>query len=131
MPSQKNGFGNTHDVDKVAAWSVDRLGRSLQRLILFLSDLQAKGRISVLRRQDHCTSTPSGRAMFQMPGVFAEFEAAMIRERPRRCCPCEAQRNQERTRNRQTWGQSMMLALLSPTVATSIAISTPRYAATL
>ena len=29
------------------------------------------------------TSTPSGRAMFQMLGVFAEFEAAMIRERVR------------------------------------------------
>jgi DNA invertase Pin-like site-specific DNA recombinase len=27
------------------------------------------------------TSTPSGRAMFQMLGVFAEFERAMIRER--------------------------------------------------
>jgi DNA invertase Pin-like site-specific DNA recombinase len=27
------------------------------------------------------TSTPSGRAMFQMMGVFAEFERAMIRER--------------------------------------------------
>jgi len=27
------------------------------------------------------TSTPSGRAMFQMMGVFVEFERAMIRER--------------------------------------------------
>jgi DNA invertase Pin-like site-specific DNA recombinase len=27
------------------------------------------------------TSTPSGRAMFQMCGVFAEFERGMIRER--------------------------------------------------
>src|ERR1700678_1776731 len=27
------------------------------------------------------TSTPSGRAMFQMLGVFAEFERSMIRER--------------------------------------------------
>lgn len=27
------------------------------------------------------TGTPSGRAMFQMLGVFAEFERAMIRER--------------------------------------------------
>jgi DNA invertase Pin-like site-specific DNA recombinase len=29
------------------------------------------------------TSTPSGRAMFQMMGVFAEFERAIIRERVR------------------------------------------------
>ncbi len=27
------------------------------------------------------TSTPAGRALFQMMGVFAEFERAMIRER--------------------------------------------------
>ena len=27
------------------------------------------------------TTTPAGKAMFQMMGVFAEFERAMIRER--------------------------------------------------
>lgn len=71
------------DVDMVAAWSVDRLGRSLQHLVPFLSDLQAKGVDLFLLRQGLDTSTPSGRAMFQMLGVFAEFEAAMIRERVR------------------------------------------------
>jgi DNA invertase Pin-like site-specific DNA recombinase len=34
-----------------------------------------------LHQQGLDTSTPSGRAMFQMLGVFAEFERAMIRER--------------------------------------------------
>lgn len=67
----------------VAAWSVDRLGRSLQHLVPFLSDLQAKGVDLFLLRQGLDTSSPSGRAMFQMLGVFAEFEAAMIRERVR------------------------------------------------
>lgn len=71
------------DVDMVAAWSVDRLGRSLQHLVPFLSDLQAKGVDLFLLRQGLDTSTPSRRAMFQMLGVFAEFEAAMIRERVR------------------------------------------------
>ena len=71
------------DVDMVAAWSVDRLGRSLQHLVPFLSDLQAKRVDLFLLRQGLDTSTPSGRAMFQMLGVFAEFEAAMIRERVR------------------------------------------------
>jgi DNA invertase Pin-like site-specific DNA recombinase len=33
-----------------------------------------------LHQQGLDTSTPSGRAMFQMLGVFAEFERAMIRE---------------------------------------------------
>lgn len=71
------------EIDMVAAWSVDRLGRSLQHLIPFLCDLQAKGVDLFLFRQGLDTSTPSGRAMFQMLGVFAEFEAAMIRERVR------------------------------------------------
>jgi DNA invertase Pin-like site-specific DNA recombinase len=67
----------------VAAWSVDRLGRSLKDLVSFLSDLQAKGVDLFLLQQGLDTSTPSGRAMFQMLGVFSEFEAAMIRDRVR------------------------------------------------
>jgi DNA invertase Pin-like site-specific DNA recombinase len=69
------------DFDLVAAWSVDRLGRSLQDLIEVLSDLHAKGVDLYLHQQGLDTSTPSGRAMYQMMGVFAEFERAIIRER--------------------------------------------------
>ena len=69
------------EVDMVAAWSVDRLGRSLTDLLDFLRELHAKGVDLFLHRQGLDTSTPSGRAMFQMMGVFAEFERAMIRER--------------------------------------------------
>lgn len=71
------------EVDMVAAWSVDRLGRSLKDLVSLLSDLQAKGVDLFLLQQGLDTSTPSGRAMFQMLGVFSEFEAAMIRDRVR------------------------------------------------
>jgi len=71
------------EVDMVAAWSVDRLGRSLRDLVSLLSDLQAKGVDLFLLQQGLDTSTPSGRAMFQMLGVFSEFEAAMIRDRVR------------------------------------------------
>jgi DNA invertase Pin-like site-specific DNA recombinase len=71
------------EIDMVAAWSVDRLGRSLKDLVSLLSDLQAKGVDLFLYQQGLDTSTPSGRAMFQMLGVFSEFEAAMIRDRVR------------------------------------------------
>jgi len=71
------------EVDMVAAWSVDRLGRSLKDLVSLLSDLQAKGVDLFLYQQGLDTSTASGRAMFQMLGVFSEFEAAMIRDRVR------------------------------------------------
>jgi DNA invertase Pin-like site-specific DNA recombinase len=69
------------EIDMVAAWSVDRLGRSLQDLVGFLGELQAKGVDLYLHQQGVDTSTPAGRAMFQMLGVFAEFERTMIRER--------------------------------------------------
>jgi DNA invertase Pin-like site-specific DNA recombinase len=69
------------EFDQVAAWSVDRLGRSLQNLVAFLGELQAKGIDLYLHQQGLDTSTPAGKAMFQMMGVFAEFERAMIIER--------------------------------------------------
>jgi DNA invertase Pin-like site-specific DNA recombinase len=65
------------EIEMVAAWSVDRLGRSLTDLLAFLTDLHAKGVDLFLHLQGLDTSTPSGRAMFQMLGVFAEFERAM------------------------------------------------------
>jgi DNA invertase Pin-like site-specific DNA recombinase len=67
--------------DMVMAWSVDRLGRSLQDLVGFLSELHALGIDLMLHQQRLDTTTPAGKAMFQMMGVFAEFERAMIRER--------------------------------------------------
>jgi DNA invertase Pin-like site-specific DNA recombinase len=69
--------------DVLAAWSVDRLGRSLQDLLHTLTELQTVGCDLYLHRQAIDTRTPSGRAMFQMLGVFAEFERAMIQERVR------------------------------------------------
>jgi DNA invertase Pin-like site-specific DNA recombinase len=66
------------EVDMIAAWSVDRLGRSLQDLIGFLGELHAKGVDLYLYQQGLDTSTPAGKAMLQMLGVFAEFERAMI-----------------------------------------------------
>jgi DNA invertase Pin-like site-specific DNA recombinase len=69
--------------DVIMAWSVDRLGRSLQDLIGFLSEIHALGIDLFLHQQGLDTTTPAGKAMFQMMGVFAEFERAMIRERVR------------------------------------------------
>ena len=67
--------------DAIMAWSVDRLGRSLQDLIAFLGEIHAAGVDLYLHQQGLDTSTPAGKAMFQMLGVFSEFERALIRER--------------------------------------------------
>lgn len=69
------------DFDIVASWSVDRLGRSLVDLIAFLQELQGVGIDLYLHQQGINTTTPAGKALFGMLGVFAEFEREMIRER--------------------------------------------------
>src|SRR6516162_1632527 len=74
---------NQRKFDIVMAWSVDRLGRSLQDLVGFLSELHALHIDLFLHQQGLDTTTPAGKAMFQMMGVFAEFERAMIQERVR------------------------------------------------
>jgi DNA invertase Pin-like site-specific DNA recombinase len=71
------------EFDLVMAWSVDRLGRSLQDLCAFLAELHSTGRDLYLHSQGLDTTTPSGKAMFQMMGVFAEFERTIIQERVR------------------------------------------------
>lgn len=69
------------EFDMVAAWSVDRLGRSLTDLLGMLLDLQAKRVDLYLHQQALDTSTPMGKAMFQLCGVFAELERSIIQER--------------------------------------------------
>ena len=71
------------EVDLVASWSVDRLGRSLVDLLGFLGELHAKRCDLYLHQQGLDTSTPAGRALFQMMGVFAEFERSMLIKRTR------------------------------------------------
>ena len=57
------------------------LGRSLQDLIGTLNEMRAKNVDLYLYKQGLNTSTPAGKAMFQMLGVFAEFEREIIAER--------------------------------------------------
>ena len=68
-------------IDVVAAWSVDRLGRSLQHLVGFLDEIHSRHIDLYLHQQGIDTTTPAGKALFQMCGVFAEFERSMIQER--------------------------------------------------
>ncbi|MEO6623866.1 MAG: recombinase family protein [Burkholderiaceae bacterium] len=71
------------DFDIVASWSVDRLGRSLIDLVNMLQELHSTGVDLYLHQQGINTTTPAGKALFGMMGVFAEFERGMIQERVR------------------------------------------------
>jgi DNA invertase Pin-like site-specific DNA recombinase len=67
--------------DVVMVWAVDRLGRSLSHLVNFLSEIHAKKVDLFIFQQGIDTTTPAGKALFGMMGVFAEFERSMIQER--------------------------------------------------
>ena len=69
------------EFDIVAAWCACRLGRSLPDLIGLLGELRCRDIDLYLRQQALDTSTPSGRMLFGMLGVFSEFERSMIRDR--------------------------------------------------
>jgi DNA invertase Pin-like site-specific DNA recombinase len=69
------------EIDQVCVWSIDRLGRSLRDLINVLEELRQKGCELYVHKQAIDTNTPAGKMLFQMLGVFAEFEREIIRER--------------------------------------------------
>ena len=69
------------EADRLMVWSVDRLGRSLKDLVNTMEDINAAGADLYIHTQALDTSTPSGRAMFGMIGIFAELERELIRER--------------------------------------------------
>jgi hypothetical protein len=57
------------------AWSVDRLGRSLQDLIGFLSEIHASGIDLFLNQQGLDTTTPAGKALFPDDGRVRRVRA--------------------------------------------------------
>ena len=69
------------EIDIVAAWSLDRIGRSLAHLVTLLDELHAVGCELYLHREAIDTTTASGKVVFQVMGAFAEFERSIIRER--------------------------------------------------
>jgi DNA invertase Pin-like site-specific DNA recombinase len=66
------------EVEMIAVWSSDRLGRSLSHLVEVLQTIRDTGTGLYVHTQAVDTTTPAGRALFGMLGVFAEFEREMI-----------------------------------------------------
>jgi DNA invertase Pin-like site-specific DNA recombinase len=66
------------EVDMIAVWSSDRLGRSLSHLVEVLQTIRDTGTGLYIHTQAVDTTTPAGRALFGMLGVFAEFEREML-----------------------------------------------------
>ncbi len=67
--------------DTIAAVDVSRLGRSLSGLAALFEEVRQIGVDLYLDREAMDTSTPAGRAMLGLAGVFAAFERDLIIER--------------------------------------------------
>ncbi len=67
--------------DTLTVWKLDRLGRSLRDLITMLDDLKARVVAFQSLTEAIDTTTPTGRAMWQMVGILAELERSLIQER--------------------------------------------------
>src|ERR1700728_1216290 len=67
--------------DIIAAWSVDRLGRSVLHLAQFVEEMRGAGVGLFLLKQALDSETSTGRAMLGMCSMFAELEREIIRER--------------------------------------------------
>ena len=62
-------------------WKRDRLGRSLRDLMAMLDGLRDRGVKFRSLTEAIDTTTPTGRAIWQMIGVLAELERSLIVER--------------------------------------------------
>ena len=69
------------EVQAVAVWKLDRLGRSLEHLLQLLGEFEANGVRLLVHDMAVDTATPQGKLFFSMVGAFAEFERGMIAER--------------------------------------------------
>ena len=67
--------------DVLLVYRVDRLTRRIRDLATILDELDAAGVVFRSATEPFDTSTPAGRMLVQMLGVFAEFEREMIIDR--------------------------------------------------
>lgn len=67
--------------DVLVVCRLDRLGRTLKKLILLVEELSAKGIGFKSLRESIDTTTPGGRLVFHVFGALAEFERALISDR--------------------------------------------------
>ncbi len=67
--------------DVLLVYRVDRFTRRIRDLVTLLEELDAAGVVFRSATEPFDTSTPAGRMLVQMLGVFAEFEREMIIDR--------------------------------------------------
>lgn len=67
--------------DVLVVWRLDRLGRTLKKLILMIEELSERDISFMSLRESIDTTTSGGRLIFHVFGALAEFEREIISER--------------------------------------------------
>ena len=81
-PELARMLDNARKGDVVIVWKLDRLGRSLLQLIETVNLLNERGvQLRSLTENVIDTTTPSGKLVFGVFGLMAEFERDMLRQR--------------------------------------------------
>ncbi len=80
-PELKTILDFIHPGETLVVTRIDRLARSISDLQAIVTHLKSKGAHLAATEQPVNTSTATGKAFFDMLGVFAEFEANLRRER--------------------------------------------------
>jgi DNA invertase Pin-like site-specific DNA recombinase len=81
-----------HRFDVLMAWYVNQPAHTMQDLVPTFAALQQAGIDLYVKEQGVDTTTPSGRALFEMAGIFAAFDRTMTRARASRHRPREGSR---------------------------------------
>ncbi|KKL48438.1 hypothetical protein LCGC14_2325560 [marine sediment metagenome] len=68
-------------IDGVLIYKLDRWARSLQELIMNITEITNRGKQFIVLTQPFDTTSSAGMLMMQILGAFAEFEREIIRER--------------------------------------------------
>ena len=103
--AERPGLGAALDFarngDSLVVWRLDRLGRSLQDLLVQVNTLQESGIQLVSLQESIDTSTAAGELIFHLFGALAQFEHNLIRERTRAGLQAARARGRKGGRRRQ------------------------------
>jgi DNA invertase Pin-like site-specific DNA recombinase len=109
-PALRRCLKNLTPGDTLVVWKLDRLTRSLKDLFTIFEDLEKRGIKFRSLTEQIDTETPTGRAMWQMIGVFAELERNFIAERTREGIKAARKRGVRFGRKRALTGDKLKLA---------------------
>jgi len=82
-PQLAKALGSLEKGDTLAAFKLDRVGRSLPHLVSILEDLDARG-VGFITTEDHLSTKGStGKFVLQIMAAVAQFERSLMLERTR------------------------------------------------